>query len=194
MTEHWLHTDEKADLVASLAFLEVALNQATKDITAWKWVVIATHSALQSAIACHLGSIGNSFLVAKQEDAEAWLTAHDDGTPYPEMMMDTFPNLYYKLKHQEIYGYKFTPQGTQGKSIKKINEYRNEFVHFMPKGWAFEVSGLPDMCKDCLDVINELNEHTLHMLWQDDFQRSSFGILLTSCLEKLKVLKTGYDG
>ncbi|NOT06191.1 MAG: hypothetical protein HOP27_16490 [Anaerolineales bacterium] len=192
MTEHWLHTDEKADLVASLAMLEVAINQTAKDIAAWKWVVIAMHSALQSAIACHLGAIGNSFLVAKQEDAEAWLKAHEDGTPYPEMMMDSFPNLYEKLKRQEIYGYKFVPRGTQGRSIKKINEYRNEFIHFMPKGWSLEVSGLPSMCQDCLDVINELDEHTLDIRWHDDVQRSSFRILLNSCLEKIKSLKTEY--
>ena len=79
-----------------------------------------------------------------------------------------------------------------GSSIKKINKYRNEFVHFMPKGWTLEISGLPDMCKDCLDVINELDNHTLHMQWQDDFQSSSFRTLLNSCLEKLKVLKTKY--
>jgi hypothetical protein len=192
MNENWLHTDEKADLVSSLAMLDVALGQIEKDLSAWKWVVIATHSALQSAMACHLGAIGNSFLVAKQEDAEAWLKAHEDGTPYPEMMMDSFPNLYKKLKHQEIYGYKFVSRGTQGRSIKKINEYRNEFIHFMPKGWSLEVSGLPAMCKDCLDVINELDEHTLHVRWQNDSQESSFRTLLNSCLEKLRGLKDKY--
>ena len=192
MNENWLHTDEKADLVSSLSMLDVALDQIEKDLSAWKWIVIATHSALQSAMACHLGAIGNSFLVAKQEDAEAWLKAHEDGTPYPEMMMDSFLNLYDKIKHQEIYGYKFVPQGTQGKSIKKINAYRNEFIHFMPKGWSLEVSGLPNMCKDCLDVINELDEHTLNIRWHNDTQESSFRTLLISCLEKLRCLKGKY--
>jgi hypothetical protein len=192
MTEHWLHTDEKADLITSLAMLEVVLGQTAKDTAAWKWVVIATHSALQSAIACHLEAIGNSLLVAKQDDAEAWLKAHEDGTPYPVMMMDSFPNLYKKMKHQEINGYKFTPRGTQGRSIIKINEYRNEFIHFMPKGWVLEVGGLPTMCKDCLDVINELNEHTMNVLWNNDYQRSSFRTLVNSCLEKLKGLKREY--
>jgi hypothetical protein len=192
MNENWLHTDEKADLIASLAMLDVALDQIAKDIAAWKWVVIATHSALQSAIACHLGAIGNSFLVAKQEDAEAWLKAHEDGTPYPEMMMDSFLNLYDKLKHQEIYGYKFVPRGTQGRSIKKINGYRNEFIHFMPKGWSLELSGLPTICKDCLDVIHELDEHTLRVRWQNDTQEASFSTLLNSCLEKLRGLQVEY--
>jgi hypothetical protein len=192
MYENWLHTDEKADLVSSLSMLDVALDQIEKNLSAWKWVVITTHSALQSAMACHLGAIGNSFLVAKQEDAEAWLKAHEDGTPYPEMMMDSFLNLYDRLKHQEIYGYKFVPQGTQGKSIKKINAYRNEFIHFMPKGWSLEVSGLPNMCKDCLDVINELDEHTLHIRWHNNAQEASFRTLLISCLEKLRGLKGKY--
>jgi hypothetical protein len=192
MKDNWLHTDEKADLIASLAMLDVALGQIANDLATWKWVVIATHSALQSAIACHLGAIGNSLLVAKQEDAEAWLKAHEDGTPYPEMMMDSFPNLYDKLKHQEIFGYKFVPRGTQGRSIKKINEYRNEFIHFMPKGWSLEVSGLPAMCKDCLDVISELDEHTLRERWHNDSQESSFRTLLNSCLEKMRGLKAEY--
>jgi len=191
MNEHWLHTDEKADVIASLQMLDVALGQTQKDIAAWKWVVIAIHSALQSAIACHLGALGNSFLVAKQEDAEAWLKAHEDGTPYPEMMMDSFPNLYHKLKQCEIEGFKFVPHGTQGRSIKKVNEYRNEFVHFMPKGWSLEVSGLPEICKDCLDVVNQLDEHTLHSRWRDG-QQSSFKTLLNLCLEKLRRLEIEY--
>jgi hypothetical protein len=192
MNEHWLRTDERSDLIASLAMLEIALSKVVSDIAAWKWAIITTHSALQSAIACHLGAMGNSLLVAKQEDAEAWLKAHEDGTPYPEMMMDSFPNLYDKLKHNEIYGYKFAPRGTQGRSIKKINEYRNEFVHFMPKGWSLQVSYLPRMCINCLDVICEIDEHTLHLLWENNAQQSSFGSLLNSCLEKLKHLKKKY--
>jgi hypothetical protein len=193
MNEHWLHTDERSDVIASMAMLDIALNQVASDLTMWKWIVITTHSALQSAIACHLGAIGNSFLVARQEDAEAWLKAHEDGTPYPEMMIDSFLNLYDKLKKNEIYGYKFAPKGTQGRSIKKVNEYRNEFVHFMPKGWALEVAGLPRICIDCLDVVYNLDEHTLRLRWENAIQQSSFSSLLDSCLEKLKHLEKQYQ-
>jgi hypothetical protein len=161
MKEQWLHTDERSDVLASLAMLDRALDAVTKDSAAWKWIVIATHSALQSAIACHLSSVGNSFLVATQEDAEAWLRAHENGDPYPEMMMDSFPNLYDKLKKVQVHGYRFSPKDQQGRSMKKINEFRNEFVHFMPKGWSLQLDGLPKICTDCLNVIAELNQDTL---------------------------------
>lgn len=192
MNEHWLHTDERSDVLVSLAMLNRALDGGATDSAAWKWIVIATHSALQSAIACHLGAVGNSFLVARQEDAEEWLRAHEDGAPYPEMMMDSFPNLYDKFKKIDVYGYKFSPKDQQGRSIKKINEYRNEFVHFMSKGWSLQLDGLPKMCIDCLAVIGELNQHTLHVQWEDDVQRTSFGSLLDSCLAKLKRLEGQY--
>ncbi|HSO12876.1 MAG TPA: hypothetical protein VLT51_10920, partial [Anaerolineales bacterium] len=192
MNKHWLHTDDKSDIIASLSMLLVALEQARGDITMWKWVVIATHGALQGAIACHLRGVGNNLLVAKQDDAEAWLRAHDQGTAHPKMMMDWFPNLYDKLKHTEIDGYKFTPQGNQGRSIKKINEYRNDFVHFMVNGFSLEISGIPGMCKDCLDVINELDKHTLHVRWRDEAQRAAFRKLLDKCLESIKGFELEY--
>ena len=192
MNEHWLQTDEKEDLITSLVMLELALDQTAKDIAAWKWAVIATHSALQSAIACHFTSLGNHFLVAKQDDAEAWLKSHENGTSYPEMMMESFLNLYYKLKYNEILGFKFVPHGTQGRSVKMINIFRNKFVHFLPKDWSIEVSGLPNMCKDCLNVIQEINEHTLHWQLNDD-QQSSLSDLMTGCIEKLERFNLEYS-
>jgi hypothetical protein len=192
MSEYWLHTDDKSDIIASLSMLIIALDLVENDIAAWKWIVIATHSALQSAIACHLRGTGNNLLVAKNEDAEVWLKAHKQGTAHPEMMMDSFPNLYRKLKHFEIDGFKFTPQGNQGRSINKINGYRNDFVHFMVNGFSLEVSGLPKMCEDCLDVISELDKHTMHVWWRDDVQRAEFRNLLDRCLKRIKQLEFEY--
>ena len=58
MVEKFLQTDEREDLLASLKVLNLALAQAEKDLSFWKWAVIATHNALQSAMVCHLGSKG----------------------------------------------------------------------------------------------------------------------------------------
>jgi hypothetical protein len=192
MNEYWLQTDDQSDIIVSLSLVAVALDQAENDTAMWKWVVIATHSTLQSAIACHLRGAGNNLLVAKKEDAEAWLRAHDQGTARPEMMMDWFPNLYHKLKNIEIDGFKFTPQGNQGRSINKINEYRNDFVHFMVNGFSLEISGLPEICKDCLDVVSELDEHTLYLRWHDNAQRVTFRNVLDMCLERLQKFEIKY--
>lgn len=191
MTDHWFHTDEKEDIITSLEMLADSLNRVEDNSAMWKWAIIATHSTLQTAIGLHLRT-SNNFLVAKQKDAEAWLRAHEEGTSYPEMMMDTFPNLYLKLKQNEIEGFKFKPRGSQGRSIKKINRFRNEFIHFMPKGWSIEISGMPRIRIDCLDVIAELDENTLCRKWESEEQRARFRTLLDLCQAKLNKLDLKY--
>lgn len=192
MNEVWLHTDEREDILASLRMLSTACDLVQADISAWKWIVIGTHSALQSAIAFHLG-FGNDLLVARQEDAAAWLAAHEDGSPYPDTMMDSFPNLYKKLKQVDVLGYRFTPKGTQGSSIKRLNQFRNEFVHFMPKGWSVELTGMPTICADCLDVIASIDQSSLRMRWDDQEQHDAFCEMLELCQSKLGAIRNSYS-
>jgi len=191
MEEVWLHTDEREDVLASLRMVSSSCDAVQADIGAWKWVVVGIHSALQSAMAFHLG-FGNDLLVSRHEDAAAWLAAHEDGTPYPEMMMDSFPSLYKKLKRHEVLGYRFTPSGTQGGNINRLNRFRNEFVHFMPKGWSIEVSGMPALCLDCLDVVDQLDQNSLCMRWEGEEQHQAFREVLELCQSKLQALRSGY--
>lgn len=191
MKEVWLYTDEREDILASLHMVAASCAAVNEDVGAWKWIVVGTHSALQSAIAFHLG-FGNDLLVARQEDAAAWLAAHEDGSPYPEMMMDTFPSLYKKLKKHEVLGYRFAPTGTQGGSINRLNRFRNEFVHFMPKGWSIELSGMPGICSDCLDVIELIDQNSLSMRWENEQQHEAFLEVLGQCQLKLKKLRDAY--
>ncbi len=191
MTEHWLRTDEREDLLASLRMLSLTCDQVPTDPAVWKWVVNLTHSAVQSAMALHL-SFGNDLLVAKPEDAQAWLAAHEEGTPYPELMMDGFLSLYKKIKQHAILGYRFVPQGTQGGSIRRLNSFRNEFTHFMPKGWSIEISGMPEICLDCLQIIGELNAKAFPARWASDEQIERASALLDECHAKLTSLRHAY--
>lgn len=191
MEEVWLYTDEREDLLASLRMVSRSCDIVRTEISAWKWIVIGTHSALQSAMAFHLG-FGNDLLVAKQVDATDWLQAHEDGTPYPEMMMDWFLSLYKKLKRHEVLGYKFTASGKQDSSIKRLNWYRNEFVHFMPKGWSIELSGMPAICLDCLGIIDQLDQNSPCMRWESDDQQQAFRQIIQQCQFNLEVLKSEY--
>ena len=192
MKGYWLRTDEREDIIASLRMLSSSCDQASTDLGAWKWIVTGTHSALQSAMAFHLG-FGNDLLVARQKDAEAWLTAHENGTPYPDMMMDNFLSLYDKLKRYSILGYQFAPRGQQDDSVKGLNRVRNEFTHFMPKGWSIELSGMPAICLDCLAIIEELDDHAFPARWESDEQRGRGRTLLSECRSKLEALRDDYN-
>lgn len=187
MTEIWLRTDEREDAIASLKLFVDAVSLIKDDMAYWKWAIISLHSAVQSVMAFHLG-FGNDLLVMSQEDAEAWLEAHESGGAYPEAKMDSFLNLYKKIKKNEILGFKFVPEGQQGSSIKRLNWFRNQFVHFMPKGWSIEMSGMPAIFMDCLNIIKNLSEGPISMRWEDENQSQVFAGLLKSAIEKTNAI------
>lgn len=183
MSEFWLRTDEREDAIASLKLYVDAVSKVNSDIVYWKWAIISLHSAVQSLMAFHLG-FGNDLLVMPQEDAETWLKAHESGAAYPETKMDSFLNLYKKIKKHEVLGFKFIPTGQQGGSIKRLNWFRNEFVHFMPKGWSIEMSGMPSICLDNLNIMKSLNDGPVGMRWEDEKQADLFSGLLTDAIDR----------
>lgn len=185
MFENWMQTDEREDVLSSLKLFIDSQNKAAMDSSYWKWSTISLHSAVQSVMAFHL-SFGNDLLVMRQEDAEAWLTAHCNDTDYPETQMDGFLNLYKKIKANPIMGYKFSPKGQQGRSIKTLNKFRNEFIHFMPKGWAIELSGMPSIFHDCLRIVAELGQAN-EARWENEEQFESFKWLVEKSFEVIEL-------
>ena len=191
MKEIWFHTDEKEDAIAAMAMFAESSSRLLDDEKYWKWAVISLHNVFQSVMVIFL-RIGDDFLLMRQEDAEAWLAAHENGEPYPETKMDSFMNLYGKMKKTPRGGYKFKPKGQQGSSIKKLNMFRNQFIHFMPMGWSIEMSGMPSICIDCLDIIKELEENFLCVRWSDEEQRKHFNSYLELARENIKKVATTY--
>lgn len=191
MKETWLRTDEREDILASLRMVNRSCDASIDDLSAWKWIVNGTHSTLQGAMAWHLG-FGNDLLVASPEDAATWLDAHENGAPYPEMMMDDFLSLYKKFKTHDILGYRFRPNGTQGGNIRRLNRFRNQFVHFMPQGWSIELSDMPAICVDCLGIVAHVAEHSLCTRWESEDQQQSFVEVLRQCQSKLSALHDAY--
>lgn len=181
MLENWMRTDEREDILSSLKLFIDSQKNVVDDDSYWKWSIISLHSAVQSAMAFHL-SFSNDLLVMTQTDAEAWLTAHYNETAYPVTQMDSFLNLYKKIKANPILGYKFEPNGQKGRSIKTLNTLRNEFIHFMPKGWSIELSGMPSIFRDCLNIVSELGEAN-EVRWENEVQFESFKLLVEKAIE-----------
>lgn len=188
MSEDFFITDECEDIVSSLKQFISTSEKIQEDDTNWKWAILSLHSAVQSMMAFHLG-FGNDLLVMTQEDAEAWLKAHKNNTQYPLTKMDSFPNLYKKIKKHQILGFKYEPKGQEGKSIKKLNLLRNEFIHFMPKGWSIELSGMPNVFNDCLNIIETLGNSATGTRWHDTEQSNTFNNLMLHARQPVARMK-----
>ena len=193
MSEAYLRTDEREDLIASLKLVRLSLQQCALDSQYWKWVLIGAHASLQAAIVFHL-SFGNNLLVAKLGHAHKWLDAHREHTAYPDMHMDYFMDLYRKSKTQEILGFRLATTQSQDCNVDRLLDFRNAFIHFMPKGWSIELAGLPGICMDSLNIVEGLAQGPIESRWESDLQRSEFAELLFDCITLLRNLRDADSG
>ncbi len=166
-TARYLRTDEQEEAVRSLEWAEVQANLIATDCYLWKWVLISLHNAVQGFMVLGLWN-GNGLLSLTPKAAEKWLIAYNNGKPFPVDKLDNFLNLYNKIKDPNnfnTFGSSHFIPSNHDASFKYLNDFRNEFIHFTPKGWSLELAGLPQICLDILDLIQFLGWNTTAILW-----------------------------
>ena len=162
-------TGSAVETVSALEAAADELERAQGDPYRWKWVILTLHSAVQGMMALALKG-SNGLNVLKSDDAKRWLDAYENDAPLlADLEMDSFLNLYKKIKSDSyIDSEKFTPQGTQGRSIKLLNQLRNQFIHFTPCTFILVRNGLPKMTLDCLNIARFLADGLKNIAWPED--------------------------
>ncbi|MFM9912157.1 MAG: hypothetical protein ACKVN9_01305 [Methylophilaceae bacterium] len=164
----YLRTDEHEEAVRSLEWAELQARLILDDPYYWKWVLISLHNAAQGFMVLALWN-GNGLLSLKPKVAKQWLEAYESDKPFPTEQLDKFLNLYAKVKDSSNFSYcgsaAFIPSSTHDESFKHLNEFRNEFIHFTPKGWSLQLLGLPKMALDVLDLIQFFGWEASSILW-----------------------------
>ncbi|MCL5743628.1 MAG: hypothetical protein M1541_06840 [Acidobacteria bacterium] len=195
MTEHWLRTDEHEEAVSALESVAEWSGRLETKIDYWKWVVLAMHNATQGFMVLALRG-SNGLLPLRDDIAKAWLTAYGEGGEYPTEKLDSFLNLYKKIKSEAMLFHadskNSTPSGSQGGSIKKLNSLRDDFIHFLPTSWSLEVSGLPKICLDCLDAVEFLGWESGNVRWYEDKHRARARAALDTARLHLKAIEKAY--
>jgi hypothetical protein len=178
--ERWLGTDEYGEAVSALEFVLQEASQLSRDVSRWRWIIIALHNALQGFMVIALRHSDGSGPVP-QDIIDRILTANRTQQPQPPERLHKFLVLY-RLIHSSrmdrfVNSKRFQPQPNHNKSVCQLNQLRNEFIHFTPKGWALEVVGLPQMC---LSVIRFLMEESGNIFWSSSDLRQRAIIALTT--------------
>lgn len=152
----------------SLEWAAARVQEIKGDPYAWKWLLISLHNAVQGVLVLALWN-GNGLLTLKPKTAQKWLRALEGGGPFPSDRLDEFLNLYLKAKEpinfHRVGSRAFAPGPTHDSSLEKLNEFRNEFTHFTPKGWSLQLAGLPRICLDALDVVRHFAWETTPINW-----------------------------
>jgi hypothetical protein len=144
----WLRLSEE---INALDYLEQAshyIRQIDTKIIAWKWVVLALHGALYGfAICACKGTMPDNVALKTKKGKKMVITFNEalKRCQDPNWMRMTVMSRHLQLTDQ------------QKKSIWNLKDLlRNNFEHYIPKGWYIELHGMPQIAIDVLDVIRFL--------------------------------------
>lgn len=178
----WLRTDTHNEAISALKMANKCLEFLNEDIYYWKYILLTIHESLQSFMVLALKGTNNLNVLTKKSKEE-WIQAYEkrregEEVSFPKERLDKFSDLFKKIQRKgmlyHVPGLKYSPTAAQKKSVKRLHvEFRNNFIHFTPKGWSIEVLGLPQICLDCLEVIYFLGWSSGSVFWYKEEVREA---------------------
>ena len=166
MADDYVRFDEFEDVLVSLELVAHVAPSLCEKPQHWKWMIVGAHSALQGAMVCALVDTTGTSILTKKSAIEMlrWLDA-DTATrgPHPDERLADFGELIKRCIASDLLV--LTP--TQRKDIRRLHDhFRNNFVHFTPKGWSIEKAGLPRIvgaATDAAEVLMQQHNVIVHM-------------------------------
>jgi hypothetical protein len=167
MKDNWLQTDEADDVAGSVRHALQCLEMVGQDKQAWKWFVLALHSAIQGACVCNLVSTASPVGAVYPENATKFINyfeesrTNPDAKP-PEARIMALPDLLKAVRKPNSAGDRSNNLGisiTDGE-LEWLGRFhtifRNQFVHFDPMGWSLEISGLPAIGRLVARILSDI--------------------------------------
>lgn len=180
----WLKTNEIEEFIDALEHTAKLAGQVKDDVKAWKWLIIALHSALQGACVCALrghDTAGVTILTKKSwKEVLHWLNVErrkNPCSPMPAERLANLKELFARVRNPALLPALHTLSASADivADIDKLNRLRNELIHFIPCGLSLDVSGLPRIVAHTADAIEHLvvSQPTFwHRLERPDRDRS----------------------
>ena len=154
---HWYRIDEQRFAVATAKHALRCLNGLETDREQFPWAIIALHGATQAAMIANLtGTAGIGAL--DQATANQTFSALHGEAEYPKVAyVAPFLELLRRTRKAgrrlEQAGSVIEMSRTNLRALGLLNSLRNDFVHFSPRGWSVEISGLPRMIEACVSIL-----------------------------------------
>lgn len=162
MSKQYLHFDEIEDVLSSVDLLALSVPLLKRQQSYWKWAIIAAHAGLQGAMVCALRDT-SGVAVLDEDCAREMIEWFDKqiGQPPEERLADFNTLLRRCRKTSYMQGQPLTLGHSQFSDIKRLHkDFRNNFIHFVPKGWCIEKAGLPRIIHAAVDAIEALMGHS----------------------------------
>jgi hypothetical protein len=138
VAQRQLYFDEREDVLTSTDLLAIVTPKLKKQPSYWKWMTIAAHNGLQGALVCAIQNTSATNVLNKESATKMlnYLKTLEGDRPQ-EYLADFVTLLKEYRKKYPSHG--ITPE--QLKSIHGLHkQFRNNFAHFVPKGWWIEIA------------------------------------------------------
>lgn len=183
----YISTDSSTECVDGLRHISELLDTVFEYANNWRWVIFALHNTVQNFMVITLRDSSGTNILKKNIQADYYNSFRDETIKRPVEKLDYFLNLYKNTKNpDEMKKYMgsthFVPTKRQDESIEKLNFIRNEFTHFVPKGYLAHISGMPEILDDCMDYIDFLAFKSFHL----PFHRKKDEKLTKKYIEEIK--------
>jgi hypothetical protein len=185
---NWLSVDEATDVLGSLRHCLQCRNIANYDQLAWKWFMLALHSAIQGACVCHLTATAQPIGPLTKSNTEEWLEWLQEGNigPAPKVYLLALPDLLKKVRKASSAGDRsdVCQVRISDKDLIWLTDFhellRNQFDHFAPMGWSIELSGLPSLSALVVRVITDILEAGWGFRHLTEDQKAEMRVSLTA--------------
>jgi hypothetical protein len=186
-SKNYVRFDEIEDVLASSDLMALVAPLVKKRTSYWKWMIVATHNALQGAMVCTLADTTGTAVLDETSGARMleYLERRegDRGKPPKERIADFGVLLERCGTKRPNFEPLVLPEGPL-KDIKRLHkEFRNNFAHFTPKGWSIEKEGL-------LRIMGAAMDATEWLMLQDQVTYRMSGNRLRRLKANLKAART----
>lgn len=183
-----LKTDEQMELARALNMAREQAELVGDDVYRWKWILVALHNAARASIVCAVSG-SHKLGALRPRIQDRWLAAYYSGQQdFPEEGLDDFMALYERVKDD----CEFAPSSDVDDDVRRLNYLRNDFIHFVPKSWMIEVSGLPRIGKNALSVVGHVAWDQRWIRWLEADLRESAHADWSRLIEVLDELEAAY--
>jgi hypothetical protein len=156
----------------------------TKNNYFWKPVIIFIHNSLQGFMVSALRGTNNHNILSEKYFKELEKVSTDTSKDKPKEELLNFLSLYSRVKSPKYSECYFKATNEVDFSVKELNKWRNDFIHFMPKGLSLEVSGFTLIVRDVIGIIEFLVYESNRLYQLDEKQKQEIRSLIDMIIEK----------
>jgi hypothetical protein len=143
----WLRIEEHTNAFNYLEMVKYFLSVTESNVYYWKWVMISLHGAIYGFAVSSIRGTNSESVVLKTRKGERLISFNQALKRCQNKLW-----MQYALLNKVL-----VLNSSQNDSIRKMKDiFRNEFMHFKPKGWSIEIHDFPIIALDCLEVLRFL--------------------------------------